>query len=103
MLDRVPYRLNVNAAVNIAGIFKRLQHACIVYAETWRHMSKTASASDTADLESNSEVDHKASAATHGAPLSGVLTSAQEAAALMCLQHLLLQLLCKLAVCCRDS
>ncbi|KAA6417977.1 MAG: hypothetical protein FRX49_12059 [Trebouxia sp. A1-2] len=28
-------------------------------------MSKTASASDTADLESNSEVDHKASAATH--------------------------------------
>ncbi len=66
-------------------------------------MSKAVSASDTADLERNSEVDHKAAAATNGASLSGILTSAQEAAALMRLQYLLLRLVCKLAVCCRDS
>ncbi|DBA90629.1 TPA: hypothetical protein ACH3X1_003857 [Trebouxia sp. C0004] len=35
-------------------------------ADTWRHMSKTVSASDTADLGHNSEVDHKAAAATNG-------------------------------------
>ncbi len=95
--------MNVNAAANIAGIFKGLQLACIVYADTWRHMSKAVSASDNADLERNSKVDHKAAAATNGVSLSGILTSAQEAAAFMHLQHLLLWLVCKLAVCCRDS
>ncbi len=105
MLERVSFRLDVSAAVKIAGFFKGLQHACLVSADTWRHMSKTMSASDTADLERNSEVDHKEAAATNGASLSGILTSAQEAAALMHLQmqHLLLRLICKLAVCCRDS
>ena len=75
MLERVSYRLNVSAAVKIAGIFKGMQHACVLYADTWRHMSKSVSASDTADLGHDSEVDHKAAAATNGASLSGILTA----------------------------
>ena len=82
---------------------QRVQHACNVYADTWRHMSKAVSAFDNAELERNSEVDHKAATASNGASLSRILTSAQEAAAFMHLQHLLLWLVCKLAVCCRDS
>ena len=103
VLGKGSYRSNVDAAVKNAGIVKEMQHACVAYADTWRHMSKTVSASDTADLGHNSKVDHKAAAATNGASLSGILTSAQQAAALMHLEHLMLRLVCTLAVCCRDS